>query len=93
MSQDARPNVRLHIERLILDGLPVKPAQASAIREAVEVELTRLLTESSLGANWQTGGAVHSVQADAIQVTRGSGPAQIGTQIAQAVHSGIGEPR
>ncbi len=93
MSQDARPNIHLHIERLILDGLPIERAQAPQIQAAVEAELARLLTENGLGADWQTGGAVPSVNANAIQLAQGSSPAQMGAQIAQSVYSGIGNTR
>ena len=91
--QDARPSIHLHIERLILDGLPIERAQGPHVQAAVEAELTRLLTENGLGAISATGGAVPSVRASAIQLTSGSSPAQVGIQIAQSVYSGIGTMR
>ena len=48
--QDARPNIHLHIERLILDGLPIECAQGPHVQAAVEAELARLLTENGLDA-------------------------------------------
>jgi len=93
MRQDARPNVQVYIERLILDGLPIERGQASHIQAAVEAELTRLLTENGLASNLQTGIAVPSVRANAIQLTSGHTPIQMGTQIAQSVYSGIGNTR
>ena len=41
-------NIRLHIERLILDGLPVNSVQSPQVKAAVEAELTRLLTADGL---------------------------------------------
>ncbi len=86
-------HINLHIERLILDGLPIDRGQASRVQLAVEVELTRLLVEKGLASDLQAGGAVPSVRADAIQLTAGSNPARMGTQIAQSVYSGIGNTR
>ena len=90
---DARPNIHLHIERLILDGLPIERAQGPHVQAAVEAELARLLTEHGLGATSGAGGAVPSVRASAIQLTSGSSPAEMGIQIAQSVYSGIGNTR
>ena len=91
--QDARPNIHLHIERLILDGLQIERAQGPHVQAAVEAELTRLLTENGLGAASATGGAVPSVPVNAIQLAPDSSPAQMGIQIAQSVYSGIGNTR
>ena len=82
-------NINLHIERLILDGLPITPSQGPVVQAAVEAELTRLLTENGLAASLQTDLAVPSVRANGIQLTAGSNPAQMGTQIAQSVYSGM----
>jgi hypothetical protein len=86
-------NIELHIERLILDSLPIERSQAPHIQAAVESELTRLLTENGLAASLQGGGAVSSVQANAIQLAPGSSPAQMGAQIAQSVYGSIGSVR
>ena len=40
------PSIHLHIDRIILDGLPFTPADAAPIRAALEAELTRLVGES-----------------------------------------------
>ena len=91
--QEAKPNIHLHIERLILDGLPIERAQGPHVQAAVEAELARLLTENGLGTSSEIGGAVPNVRADAIQLTSGSSPAEMGIQIAQSVYSGIGNIR
>ena len=90
---DARPNIHLHIERLILDGLPIERAQGPHVQAAVEAELSRLLTENGLTADLQAGGSMPSVNAAAIQLMPGHSPTQMGTQIAQSVYSGIGTLR
>ncbi len=93
MRKDSGPNIHLYIDRLILDGLPVDRIQAPQVQMAVQAELRRLLVENGLSPDLQAGGASPSVRANAIQLTTGSNPAQMGTQIAQSVYSGIGNKR
>ena len=86
-------NISLHIERLILDGLPVEAGHRILLQAAIEAELTRLLSESGVAPSLQAGGAMPSVRADAIQLTAESNPAQLGRQIAKSVHGSIGKTR
>ena len=83
--------INLHIERLILDGLPIAHHQGSIVKVAVEAELTCLLAANGLNPDFQSGGAVPSVKADGIQMTNDSRPADLGNQIAKAVYGGIGK--
>ena len=85
-------NINVHIERLILDGLPVARHQAPLIQTAVEAELARLLVADGLGATLKSGGgATPSVNAPGIQFASESSPAELGEQIARAVYGGIGK--
>jgi hypothetical protein len=77
-------NINVFIERLILDGLPIDRTQGPLIHAAVEIELRRLLAER--GMDQSSGGAVPYLPATAIQLTRDSGPAHLGHQIAGAIH-------
>ena len=43
-------NINLHIERLVLDGLPFSSTQGHAIAAATEAELTHRLTIEGLAA-------------------------------------------
>jgi hypothetical protein len=83
-------NINLHIERLILDGLPVDRNQGPLIQAAVEAELTRLLAQNGMATDLQIGGAVPQLGANTIQLAPGNNPRQMGTQIAQSVYDGIG---
>ena len=84
-------NINLRIERLILDGLPFEARHSAMLQSAIETELARLLTQNNIGANWQSGGAVPSLRADAIQMTTQSNPAEIGRQIAGSIYGSIGK--
>jgi hypothetical protein len=83
-------NIELHIERLILDGLPVEARSRAELQFAVEAELTRLLLSNGLSPDLLSGGAVRSLGAGEINFTDQTASADLGNSIAQAVHSGIG---
>jgi hypothetical protein len=83
-------NINLHIERLVLDGLPIEGSQAAHVQAAVETELTRLLTENGLTWDFQLGIASPVIHASSLQLALGSKPAQLGRQIAHSVYSGLG---
>ncbi len=82
-------NIELHIERLVLDGLPIEHSQGPLVQAAVEAELTRLLAENGLASQLQSGGALPHLNANAIQLPPGGRPAQLGQQIAQSVYGGM----
>jgi len=84
-------NVNLRIERLILDGLPVAPAERPLLQAAVESELVRLLTAGGLSPALQAGGALPSLRAGGIQLQGEGNPEHLGTQIARAVYEGMGQ--
>jgi hypothetical protein len=60
-------NVNLHIERLILEGIDLDPAQRPILQAAVEAELSRLIAEGGVGA-LTAGGAVPSLRAGGFQI-------------------------
>jgi len=82
--------INLHIERVVLDGLPIASHERGLVLSALETELTRLLTAGGLSSELMSGGAVPYLPANSIELTSGAIPAQLGQQIAGAVHSGIG---
>jgi hypothetical protein len=83
-------NIRLHIEHLLLDGLPVSRAQGAQVKAAAEAELGRLLSERGVAHDFRSGIAVPSVNAGAMQVPRGVTPGALGRQIARSVVKGVG---
>jgi hypothetical protein len=84
-------NIQLHIDRLILDGIDLDPAQRPALQAAVEAELGRLLAEGGVGADLAGGGAVPSVKAGGFEMGGEGNPHQLGAQIARSVYGGIGK--
>ncbi|MDH3287861.1 MAG: hypothetical protein OEP48_09105 [Betaproteobacteria bacterium] len=82
-------NINLHIERLILDGLPLEQRQGPHLQAAVERELTRLLASGSIEV-FNTGGTLASIRGSSIRVAEGAKPAGLGKQIAAVVYGGLG---
>jgi len=86
--------IELHIERLVLDGLPLWAGDAARIQAAIEAELSRYLTEMPVQAeafrSFQSS-ALEVVRAPAIDIGATMRPAQIGTRIAQSVSRGLAE--
>jgi hypothetical protein len=85
--------INLHIERLILEGLPVTSLQGPQLQAAIEKELTRLLAVHGLSDELRRGTAVPRVRAGAIQIGKDNQPARLGKSIARAVHEGIGSSK
>ena len=80
-------NIHIHIERLILDGLPVKGSDGSLVQAAIESELTHLLTKQGLPG--VSAGARPHLTGAPIHLLKDSSPAHLGHQIAQAIHTGF----
>jgi hypothetical protein len=83
-------NVRVHIERLVLDGVTLAPAQGPLLAAAVEGELTRLLGEGGIAPCLLPGGAMTHIRAGAADLAGVTEPAPLGERIARAVYGGIG---
>jgi hypothetical protein len=76
--------VELHIDELILEGVP--GYQRQQIASAIEQALTRLVAEQGLPPDWQNG---LSLAALTEQIRPGSRPEAIGQQVARAIMGGI----
>lgn len=94
---NGRPEIRLHIERLVVEGLDIPPAQGRAFRAAVEAELVALLTRGGVAASLTGSGLGGSVplghatpDLPPATVRFPGAPAAAGRQVARAVYSRIG---
>ena len=88
-------NINLHIDRLILDGVNIRPGQRHLLQASMEAELGRLLSKGGISPGLANGGAMPAISAKGFQLdaSNGSGnnPAQLGRQIARSVYGGIGK--
>jgi hypothetical protein len=85
-------NINLHIDRLVLDGLPIEHQDGPLVKAAVEAELSRLLTANGLANSLMAGGAMPSTPAPGLQMSSDSSPARLGQKIGRAIYGGIGKP-
>jgi hypothetical protein len=83
-------NVKLHIERLILEGITLSARERAVLNGAVTTELTRLISEGGLPAAMPARGIVPSLAAGTVQLGHDNNPILLGQQIAQAVYGGNG---
>lgn len=84
-------NIRVNIERIVLDGIDVPRSQRPLLRATVGAELSRLLASTGLASVLMTKEAIPQVPTGTIQLTGNSDPSRLGKQIAQAVYGGIGK--
>lgn len=82
-SRNPQPSIEVHIEELLLHGLPLTRGQGSDVQAAVETELARLLTEQGL-SRFAAGTTPH-LSARSIELTNDNKIAHVGHQIAQAI--------
>lgn len=80
--------INVHIERLVLEGLPLSRAQAPLVQRAVEAELARLLAGSN---DLRSAGTIPRAVGTPVQYASEASPRQLGTQIAQSLHAGLGK--
>lgn len=85
-------NLKLQIERLILDGVHLAPEHRPLLQAAVESELARLLAEGGLAAGVKAAGATARMTGGNLQLTPDN-PGSMGRQIARAVYGSIGKPQ
>jgi hypothetical protein len=83
-------NVNVHIERLVLEGVPLAANRRAALQTAVEAELARLIGHEGLAPALLNGGAVPCLSGDTMDVPKQLHSADLGERIAQAVYGGIG---
>jgi hypothetical protein len=83
------PTIRLRIDTLVLDGLPVAPADTPALRRAIEAALAERLATSGVGSEFSTGVALDRLRAATIELRPGATPTTLGTRIGQALAGGL----
>jgi hypothetical protein len=82
--------IKIHIEKLVLDGLPVQSHDGPELRKAMAKELVRLLAEGGLSPELVGGGAYPDVPAGNANIS-GKNATKVGREIARAVYGRIGK--
>jgi hypothetical protein len=84
--------IRLHIERLVFDGLPVSAAQGASVQEALQQHLANAMSAGGLSPELRMGGDFPALRAFDNPI-RQSRPDGLGAQIAQSVYGAIGRAK
>jgi len=85
--------IDVHIERLIIEGLPLSPADGRVVRAAAAAELERLLGAADPPAVARAGGTWASLPAPALPAAATRAPRGLGHAIAGAVYQSLGTTR
>lgn len=84
-------NITVHIERLVLDGIPVPQRHRPLVQAAMEEELARLLALDGLASDFQQSHVQQRILAGVLEVKDNDEPTVLGRNIARAVYKGIGQ--
>jgi hypothetical protein len=85
------PVIRLHVERLVLEGFDDLHARdAPRLREALQAELTRLLSQGGLSPTLASGGAQPALTGRPLERVPGATPDALGVELARSVYGGLG---
>jgi hypothetical protein len=79
--------IHLHIERLVLEGLPLDPSQGEILTAALTAELGQIF--DAFHPKGQGGGAFPSVIAPPIHLSRATSAPVAASQFAQAVGQAV----
>jgi hypothetical protein len=80
-------SISIDIEELVLHGFP--PGDGYRISEAVERELSRLLSDGGAAFSFGTESQADHVDAEPIRLTPGARPNAVGNQVAGAIYGGL----
>lgn len=79
-----KANIELNIDKLVLHGFPKK--DGAYIGRAVEQELTRLMQNNGVPADFSKDSAFKKLNASTLNYTRNDRPEKIGREIAQLIY-------
>jgi hypothetical protein len=79
--------LRVNIDRLVLDGVPLERRAERALRASLEVELSSLLAAGPPPERTRVGGAEPSLPA--LQIPACEDPVALGRDIARALYRGL----
>ena len=84
--------IRLHIERLVLDGVILHGAERARLERSLVAELTDLLAAAGTATLLAEHGALASVRAPDLRVQTNASGAAIGTSIAHSLRDSLVPP-
>jgi hypothetical protein len=84
--------VHLHIDRLVLDGIPLSSAETAHLVRALERGLTEAVAQGTLdlAALQDRGGALAAIAGAPLTLGHGAKGADVGAELARSIHAGLG---
>jgi hypothetical protein len=82
----ARGGVSMRIDRLVIDGLDLTPAQGAAVAQSLERELRSLLRATAGNVGW-SGGAMAAAVAPTFRLPTSIQPVELGRELARSVYA------
>ncbi len=83
--------IHVHIERLVLNGLPVERSAAPQIELAMQQELASLLTTAAPPSSVLSAGAIPTLRVAPITIAERTPSRTIGAAIARSLHGGLSQ--
>jgi hypothetical protein len=80
--------IELHIDRLVLDGTGIEPGHAAMLEEALESELSRLLTGAP-AVSWQQSRHLRRLAASPIRLGPPGDVRGLAQGVARSVHGAL----
>lgn len=80
-------NIKVNIERLVLDGIDLKPGDDRRLKQSVIHELTGLLTDNVIGCS--LGHATKQQSHGGSSIGRIADIGSLGLQVANAIHTSL----
>lgn len=81
--------VRLHIERVVIEGVPIGARDAALVQRALEHELARSLAADPPPRNRLVDGAVSDLSAPPLRLRNASSPGRLGRAIGRSISSAM----
>jgi hypothetical protein len=88
-SPTAAPAMSLHIDRLVLEGLPLPRNAGPRLQAALGAELGRLFAGAALRSDLRAGVALDVLRLDGVTLDATAGAERLGEQLARALFSGL----
>jgi hypothetical protein len=83
--------LRIHVDRLVLEGFDYSPRDAVQLESALRAELAHRLSLGGVSDELRGGGSVDAVRPANVWLPEKPTAAQSGRAIARAIHRGIGK--
>jgi len=83
--------LRIHVDRLVLDGFDFSARDAAHFESALRTELAHRLRVGGLSEEWRAGGSVDALRAAHVSLPEKPSAAQSGRAVARAIHRGLGK--